>query len=87
MCMSTHTHTHELSIIIIMTHHQIKADCKKQIIIQKTQQKQLSFNCMSPHWDLEHEDSKQIVLHDTLANNDAPSCQGYKRLSGSEDVI
>ena len=43
---------------------------------------------MSPHSDLDLEDSKQIFMHDTLAHNDASQFQVWlQKVQSWEDIV
>ena len=58
----------------MMTHHPIKFG-RKKIGSSTDMVETVISDYMSPHCDLELEDSKPIFLHDTLANDDASPYQ------------
>ena len=55
----------------MMTHHPIKFG-RKKIGSSTDMVETVISDYMSPHCDLELEDSKPIFLHDTLANDASP---------------
>ena len=57
-------------------YHPIKVGCKK-ISSSVDMVETVTFDYMSPHYDLDLEDNKPIFLHDTLAHDDAPPYQGW----------
>ena len=59
---------------LIMMHHNIKCGCKK-ISSSVNVVEKVIFDYVSPHCDLELEDSKPIFLQDTLAHGDPSSYQ------------
>ena len=58
-----------------MMYHPIKPDSKKDLQFSRHGRNNHIFDYVSPHCDPELEDSKVILLHDTLAHDDASPYQ------------